>query len=151
MVKKIFHTVKQQYRAFGTIVLIYCILNVRYYPNNFAFLNITTQGVSPIDLITDSDYDWGQNIYKLRELENKENLKPLYILSYSPANRLYGGDAKNSEFIEAITAKQSGYYAISHSSLVDLKKSNNALFEYFRAQHPVRIIDQNIYIYYEKF
>jgi hypothetical protein len=133
------------------ILLIYAVLNLRTYPNYFSFLNETTVLSNPINLITDSDYDWGQNIYKLQSLQREENLEPLYIRSFSPAKIGYYESNSNDIFIHAFEAKETGYYALSHSALVDLKKSHSAIFEYFRRRTPRHIIDSNIYVYYETF
>jgi len=128
-------------------ITLYAISNILYFPNFFAYRGESSHFTNPLEQITDSDYDWGQNIYLLSEFQKSNYLYPLFFKSDSGANLEYYKIKKSGDPVENLNLKKPGYYAFSHTSLVSLKKQNPTVYSYFAFRQPDYTIGENIYIY----
>jgi hypothetical protein len=130
-----------------SVITLYSVSNIAYFPNFFAYRNELSRLQNPIEQITDSDYDWGQNIYLLSEFQKANKIYPLYLKSFSGANLSYYNIDSKQDAVEAFSQKNPGYYAFSHSAMVSLKQNNQEIYQYLSVHQPDFVVGQNIYIY----
>jgi hypothetical protein len=149
--KSIKAKIQPKYLVIIFILGAYIISNIRIYPNYFSYLNESFTGINPIDIVYDSDYDWGQNVYQLAEVQKQEKFFPLYFRGFGAANYEFEGIKNETDPTIAFSEKKNGYYAFSHSALVNMRRENPALFSYFYPRRPIKIIGKNIYVYNVEF
>ncbi len=113
----------------------------------FTYISELYKGNNPIDLVFDSDYDWGQDVYLVRTEQKSKNLYPLYFRPYIGGNLSYEHIQSVDDPGRALVNKKNGYYAFSHSSLVNAREHEPAVFTYFYSRKPHYIINRVIYVY----
>ncbi len=130
---------------------LYALSTLSIYPSFFTYTNELIRTQNPVNLISDSDYDWGQSVYKLGEYQKQHNLYPLYFKQFGGANLEFYKIQNTNSPEQSFAQKNPGYYAFSHSSLVGLKRDNPELFAYIASRTPQHIIDRSIYVYFITF
>ncbi len=133
--------------AIAITLAVYILSTFRTGSNYFTYISEIYRGENPVDIVFDSDYDWGQNVYKMAEEQKSKNLYPLYFRSYGGANLGYEGIQNSADPSEALNAKLDGYYAFSHSALVKARTGDPTIFSYFYSKKPDYIINKTIYVY----
>lgn len=134
-----------------TALIIYILSTLRVGTNYFTYIGELYYGRNPVDLVFDSDYDWGQSVYALGDAQISNNMYPLYFMPY------IGGDLKHEQIknetdpVTAFYNKYNGYYAFSHSSFVNMKHKHPEIFSFFYSKRPTDIINRTIYVYEIKF
>ncbi|MDQ3238949.1 MAG: glycosyltransferase family 39 protein [bacterium] len=133
------------------IMATYAFSNIKSYPNFFSYISEPYSGSNQLDLVYDSDYDWGQNIYKVSKFQKKHNLEPIYFRGFGGANYEKLGIINSSDPVYAFNNKLSGFYAFSHTTFINMRVENPKLYTYFYSEKPYLVIGKNIYVYKSDF
>ncbi|MDQ3099515.1 MAG: glycosyltransferase family 39 protein [bacterium] len=133
------------------VLTLYAASTLRVRGDYFTYISEIYRGDNPVDMVFDSDYDWGQNIYKVAKFQQTKKLYPLFFRGYIGGNFEYEGIQNAMDPAEAMAKKMDGYYAFSHSAFVNTRLNNPELFSYFYSKRPTYIIGKNIYVYYTTF
>jgi hypothetical protein len=133
------------------ILCLYILSTARVGNDYFTYISEIYRGENPVDIVFDSDYDWGQNVYKVQSFQQSKNMYPLFFRPYIGGDFEFEGIQSEMDPAQALIQKQEGYYAFSHSSLVNSRLSDPTLFSYFYSKRPTYIIGRNIYVYHLSF
>ena len=139
--------------AIGAILSIGLIIeSLAAYPNYIAFFNGSRNG---IDLLGDSNLDWGQDLLLLSEWRKSHPEKKLYVSYFGMADPVYymkcsalPGNA--SPFEKQDVPHEPGIAAISATNLqgIYLQPADREMYrELFKNQQPIEVLGKTIYLF----
>jgi hypothetical protein len=160
-----FATLLEKWRYVGLSVLGVLLLGLFIetavaYPNYIAFFNGPTKAWhDPINLLSDSNLDWGQDLKQLGQWQRRHLDKPLYLNYFGIANpAFYGVSAYHmpggwafakDEFRRTPGENEQCYLAISATNLQGVYYDPKMQQYYWQLNdiYPIKILGGSIYIY----
>lgn len=132
----------------------YVITTLRIFPHYLAYFNLLAGGPrGGYRALVDSNLDWGQNLWQLREWMGKNNVERVYYAHFSPDRpSVYGIDAdflppdpRAVDFAPLDPAP--GVYAIGATVLQGVYTPDVNTYAWFRAHDPVTRLGHALFIY----
>lgn len=146
--------------ASGTFLFFLMIETLVAYPDYIPFFNAPSGGsTNGINLLSDSNLDWGQDLKQLGEWQKSRQSKPLYLCYFGvPDPSYYGVRAihtpggwpfeaeENKRFPQP---NEDCYFAVSATSLqgVYFMPELKQIYRQLNEIHPVKILGGSIYIF----
>jgi hypothetical protein len=127
------------------------------FPNYIAFFNAPSEYVGPINLLSDSNFDWGQDLPALAKWQKDHTDRPLYLAYFGGHDPAFYGITYTSlpggYFLSRQPAwpdvGKPAYLAISASRLQSMYGDEALRQTYSRlmSRQPLTVLNKTIYIY----
>ncbi|MBC8108249.1 MAG: hypothetical protein H7Z14_16805 [Anaerolineae bacterium] len=138
----------------GALAIMLALESLLSWPNYVAFFNPPSRLYGKLNLLADSNLDWGQDLKNLGDWYQTHNDRPLYLSYFGTADPSFY-KIKNTNLLGGwmfepqtplASLREPGYIAISATNLqgVYLPRDDYGIF---RSLKPVAVINGTIYIY----
>jgi len=129
---------------FIVIIAFHAISSLAVYPHFLAYFNETINPSDATDYLSDSNLDWGQDLYFFQDYVKENNIEKVNFI-------FFGWPFYDERFPQAYYNKQCGSLhgnvAISATALVGRDSTERKCFEWLRAQKPRAKIGFSIYFF----
>lgn len=142
----------------GVLVLGLALETFAAFPNYIPFFNVAAGGWrGGLELLSDSNIDWGQELIDLADWQAGHKDRPLYLAYFGSADPAHYGISYVKMDLDSMRALQSKsglgrtrpFFAMSAVNLQGqyLTQEEREIFQPFRRMQPLAVIGGSIYVY----
>lgn len=158
-VRSVFIALMRQWIKGGVMVVLmiwYILSSLSVFPHMLAYFNGLTGGPqNGYKYVTDSNLDWGQDMYYLEKYVKDNNIEKIKVDYFGGANpQFYLGD-RYEKFNPFVPEERRGWIAVSATLMMSGRgnptkgfQSDTTYYRWIEEYEPVEVIGHSIFVYY---